>query len=113
MSNYNNTIKPKEQLAVPWALSILPHSLEQYHLTPALFWRIRRLRFRFGRDRFHEAADFLHRTSLHIVGDVRIGIEGKSSAAVAQHTGQCFHIHAAGEGHGGQSVPKLVEAENG
>ena len=60
--------------------------------------------------RFHEAAVFLRRTSLHIVGDVRIGIEGKSGIVVIQHAGQRFHIHAAGEGHGGESVAQIVDA---
>ena len=79
--------------------------LERDHLAPALLRRGRRFRFWFGRGRLHEAADLLRCTSLHIVGDMRIGIEGKSGAEVAQHTGQGFHIHAAGEGHGGESMP--------
>lgn len=40
----------------------------------------------------HEAADFLRRTSLHIDGDVRIGIEGEPGAVVAQHAGQGLYI---------------------
>ena len=64
-----------------------PHSLERYHLAPALLRRVRRLRFRLGRGRFHEAADLLRRSSLHIVGDMRIGIEGEPGTVVAQHTG--------------------------
>ena len=58
----------------------LSHSLERYHLAPALLRRIRRLRFRFSRGRFHEAADLFRRTSLHIVGNVRIGVQGKPGA---------------------------------
>ena len=97
----------------PYGDPRLSHSLERDHLAPALLWRVRRLRFRFGRGRFHEAADLLRRTSLHIVGDVRIGVERKPCAIVAQHAGQGLHIHAAGEGHRCESVTKLVEATNG
>ena len=56
------------------------------------------------------SADFLCRTSLHIGGNVRIGVESEPSTVVAQHTGQRFHIHAAGEGHGGEGVAQIVEA---
>ena len=100
---------PKGHGFVPWASFLLPHLLERYHLTPALLRRIRRLGFRFGRGRFHEAADLLSRTSLHIVGDVRIGVQSKSGAVVAQHTGQGFHIHAAGDRHRGECVSEVVE----
>ena len=48
--------------------------------------------------------------SVIIVGDMRIGIEGEPGAEVAQHTGQRFHIHAAGEGHGGESMAQIMEA---
>ena len=63
----------------------LSNLLEQYYLAAALFRRVRRLRFRFGRSRFHEAADLLRRASLHIVGDVRIGVQGEPGAVWAQH----------------------------
>lgn len=61
-----------------------------------------------GRSRFHEAADLLRRASLHIIGDVRIGVPGKPGAEVAQHTGQGLHIHAAGEGHRGERMTQIV-----
>lgn len=93
--------------------SLSSHSLERDHLAPALLRRVRRLRFRLGCGCFHEAADLLRRTSLHIVGDVRIGVQGEPGAVVAQHTGQGLYIHAAGEGHRGKSMTKLVEATNG
>ena len=96
---------PKGHGSVPWAFFVSPHPLERYHLTPTLLRRIRRFRFRLSRGRFHEAADFLRCTSLHIVGDVRIGVQGEPSAVVAQHAGQGLYIHTAGEGHGGKSVP--------
>ena len=96
---------PKGHTFVPWASFLSPHPLERYYLAPALLWRVGRLRFRLGCGRFHEAADLLRRTSLHLVGDVRIGIQGKSGTEVAQHTGQGLHIHAIGEGHGGESMP--------
>lgn len=91
----------------PYGDPRLSHSLERYHLAPALLRRIRRLRFRFSRGRFYEAADLFRRTSLHIVGNVRIGVQGKPGAIVAQHTGQGLYIHAAGEGHGGESMAQI------
>ena len=84
-----------------------PHSLKRYHLAPALLRRVGRLRFRLGCGRFHEAADLLRRASLHIIGDVRIGVQGKPGAIVAQHTGQGLYIHAAGEGHRGESMAQI------
>lgn len=101
---------PKGHGFVPWASFLLPHPFERYHLAPALLRRVRRFRFRFGRSCFHEAADLLRRTSLHLVGDVCIGIQGEPGAEVAQHTGQRFHIHTAGEGHGSEGVAQIVEA---
>ena len=98
------------QSSVPFASVVLADLFERYHLAPALLWPIRRLRFRFGRGRFHEAANLLRRTSLHLVSDVRIGVEGEPGAEVAQHAGQCLHIHTAGEGHRGESVTQIVEA---
>lgn len=96
---------PKGRYLAPWASFLLSHLLKRYHLTPVLLRWIRRLWFWFGRGRLHEAADLLRRTSLHIVGDVRIGVQGEPCAVVAQHAGQRLHIHAAGEGHGSEGVP--------
>ena len=79
--------------------------LERYHLALALLRRVGRLRGDGCRGRFHEAADFLRRTSLHIVGDMGVGVQGESRAVVAQHVGQSFYIHAAGDGHRGECVP--------
>jgi len=62
------------------------------------------------RDRFHEAADFLRRAPLHIVGDVRIGVQREPGAEVAQHTGQGFYIHAAGDCHRGEGVSEVMIA---
>ena len=85
----------------------LPHSLERDHLAPALLRRVGRFRFRlwFGRSRFHEATDLLRRAPLHLIGDVRIGVEGESGAEVAQHAGQGLCVHATGEGHGCKRMP--------
>ena len=88
----------------------LSNFLERYHLAPALLRRVGRLRGGRCRSRFHEAADFLCRTSLHIVGDVRIGVQREPRTEVAQHTGQCFHIHAAGNGHGREGMAEIMEA---
>ena len=97
--------KPKGLWCVPWASFILPYSLERYHLAPALLRRVGRLRFRLGCGRFHEAADLLRYNSLHMC----IGVQGKSGAVVAQHTGQHFHIHTAGEAHGCECVVQVVK----
>lgn len=80
---------PKGQNHVPWASFVSPYSLERYHFAPVLLRRLRR--FRFGRGYFHEAADLLRCTSLHIVGNVRIGIEGEPGAVVLQHIGWGLH----------------------
>ena len=98
---------PKGRYLAPWASFLLSHLLKRYHLTPVLLRWIRRLWFWFGRGRLHEAADLLRRTSLHIVGDVRIGVQGEPCAVVAQHAGQRLHIHAAGEGHGSEGVAQI------
>ena len=88
----------------------LSHSLERYHLAPALLRRVGR--FRRGRCRggFHEAADLLSRASLHIVGDVRVGVQSESGTVVTQHAGQGLYIHAAGDRHGREGVSEVVEA---
>ena len=94
----------------PYGDPRLSHSLERYHLAPVLLRRIGRFRFWLSRSCFHEAADLFRRTSLHIVGNVRIGVQGKPGAIVAQHTGQCLHIHSAGEGHSSESMAQIMEA---
>lgn len=101
---------PKGHGSVPWAFFVSPHPLERDHLAPALLRRIRRFRFRLSRGRFHKAADLLCRASLHIVGDVRIGVQRKPGAEMAQHTGQGFHIHAAGNCHRCEGVSEIMEA---
>ena len=87
----------------------LSHLLERYHLAPVLLRRVGRLRDVGCRGRFHEAADLLCRTSLHIAGDVRVGVQSEAGAVVAQHAGQGLHIHAAGDRHGGECVSEVVE----
>ena len=84
---------------------LLSHSLERYHLAPAFLRWVGRFRGVGCRDRFHEAADFLRCASLHIVGDVRIGVQCKPGAEMTQHTGQGFHIHATGDCHRCECVP--------
>ena len=91
-------------------LSFLPHLLERYHLAPAFLRRVGRLGGVGSGDRFHEAADLLSRASLHIVGDMRIGVQRKPGAEVAQHTGQGLYIHAAGDRHGRECVSEVMEA---
>ena len=97
---------PKGQCFVPWASFLLSHLLERDHLAPTSLRRVRRFRGVGCRDRFHEAADFLRRAPLHIVGDVRIGVQREPSAVVAQHAGQGLHVHAAGDRQGGECMSK-------
>ncbi len=87
-----------------------PNLLERNHLAPAFLRRVGR--FRRGRCRggFHEAADLLSRASLHIVGDMRVGVQSEARAVVPQHAGQGLHIHAAGDRHGGECVSEVVKA---
>ena len=99
--------RPKGRNLVPWALLLLSHLLERYHLALTLLRRVGRLWGVGSGDRFHEAADLLCRTSLHIVGDVRVGVQSEPSAVMAQHAGQGLHIHAAGDRHGLECVPLL------
>lgn len=47
---------------------------------------------------------------LHIVGDVRVGVQSEPGAVVAQHTGQGLYIHTAGDRHRGECVSEVVEA---
>ena len=91
-------------------LSFLPHFFERNNLAPALLRRVGRFRRGRCRCRFHEAADLLSRTSLHIVGDMRVGVQREPGAVVAQHAGQGLHIYAAGEGHRGKSMAQIMEA---
>lgn len=84
---------------------ILSYFFKRYHLTPASLRRVGRLRRGRCCGRFHEAADLLSRTSLHIVGDVRVGVQREARAVVAQHAGQGLHVHATGDGHGREGVP--------
>ena len=41
---------------------------------------------------------------------MRVGVQSESGAEVAQHAGQGFHIHAAGDGHGREGVSEVMEA---
>lgn len=108
--SFDGKARPKGRNLVPWALLLLSHLLERYHFAPVLLRRVGRLRGVGCRDRFHEAADFLRRAPLHIVGDVRIGVQCEPCAEVAQHTGQGFHIHAAGDCHRCECVSEVMEA---
>ena len=101
---------PKGQCFVPWASFLLSYLPERDHLAPALLRRVGRFRGVGCRDRLHEAADLLRRASLHIVGDVRVGVQSEPGAVMAQHTGQGFYIHAAGDCHGRKCVSEVMEA---
>ena len=108
--SFDGKARPKGRNLVPWALLLLSHFLERNHLALALLRRVGRFRGVGCCDRLHEAADLLRRTSLHVVGDVRVGVQSEAGAVVAQHTGQSFHIHAAGDGHGRECVTQIMEA---
>lgn len=41
---------------------------------------------------------------------MRIGVQRKPGAEMAQHTGQGFHIHAAGNCHRCEGVSEIMEA---
>ena len=71
---------------------ILSYFFKRNHLAPAFLRRVGRLRGGDCRSGFHEAADFLRRAPLHIVGDVRIGVQSEARAVVPQHAGQGLHI---------------------
>ena len=87
----------------------LSHLLERYHLAPAFLRRVGRFRGGGCRGGFHKAADLLCRASLHIVGDMGVGVQSESRAVVAQHAGQGLHVHAAGDRHRGECVSEVVE----
>ncbi len=106
---FDRKTMPKGREFVPWASFPLSHLLERYHPAPVLLRWIGRFRGGGCRGRLHEAADLLSRTSLHIVGDMRVGVQSEPGAVVAQHAGQGLHIHAAGDRHGGECVSEVVE----
>ena len=83
----------------------LSHLLERYHLAPAFLRRVRRLRGVGYRDRFHEAADFLSRTSLHIGGHMDVGVQRKAGVGMSEDSRQGFRIHAARQRVSGEGVP--------
>ena len=60
----------------------------------------------------HEATHGFRRLILHLAGGVGIGAQGEPRVVVAQHTGNGLDIHTILQGQGGESVSKLVEAEN-
>ena len=61
----------------------------------------------------HEISHGFRRLILHLAGGVGVGAEGEPCVVVAQHTGNCFDVHAVLERQGCEGVSKLVEAENG
>ena len=46
----------------------------------------------------------------HRAGDVGVDVQRGGRRHVAQHSGESLHIHAAGEGHRGKSMPKIMNA---
>ena len=48
-------------------------------------------------------------TSLHIIGDMGVGVQGEARTEVAQHTGQGLHTHTAGDCHRGKGMTEIMK----
>lgn len=55
---------------------------------------------------------FHRRLLLHQVGDLGVNVQRGRRGKMSDDVGQSLHIHAVFQSHGGEGVPKLVEAEN-
>ena len=42
-----------------------------------------------------------------------VGVQREGGVGVAQDTGQCLGVHAAGKGMGGEGVAQIVESDTG
>ena len=54
---------------------------------------------------WHDLSDGSSRFLLHSAGRVRVDIQREARAAVAEHGGNRFHVHAVLQGHGREGVP--------
>ena len=54
---------------------------------------------------WHDLSDGSSRFLLHPTGRVRVDVQREASAAVAEHRGDCFYVHAALQRGRGEAVP--------
>ena len=66
-----------------------------------------------ARGLFHEAADLLSGSVLHLVGDMGVGIQCEACGVVTQHTGQGLHVHTALHGHSSEGMSEVVKSHAG
>ena len=50
---------------------------------------------------------------LHIRCDMGVGVQREGGVGVAQDAGQCFGVHTAGEGMGGEGMSQIMKADTG
>ena len=61
---------------------------------------------------WHDLSDGSSRFLLHSAGRVRVDVQREARAAVAEHGGDCFYVHAAlqrGRGEAELTIPQLFE----
>ena len=63
------------------------------------------LRFSALQHLWHDVSDGSSRFLLHPAGRVRVDVQRKSRAAVTEHRGDCFHVHAALQRGRGEAMP--------
>ena len=63
------------------------------------------LRFSTLEHLWHDLSDGSSRFLLHPAGRVRVDVQCKACAAVTEHGGDCFHVHAALQRGRGEAVP--------
>ena len=59
----------------------------------------------------HDAADDPCSLLLHPAGRVRVDVQREARAAVAEHGGNCFHVHAALQRGRGEAVSQVVKSD--
>ena len=70
------------------------------------------MRFSTLKHLWHRVSDSSRRILLHPAGRVRVDVQCKSRAAVTEHGGDCFYVHAAlqrGRGEAELTIPQLFE----
>ena len=51
--------------------------------------------------------------TLHIAGNMGVGVQREAGFCVAQNTGEGLGVHPSGQGVCGEGVPEIVEADIG
>lgn len=69
--------------------------------------------FRALHDLGHEASHGFRRLILHLAGSVGVGTQGEPCIVVTQHTGDSLDVHTVLQSQGCESMPKLMQAEDG